>query len=202
MNPPGNSGGRKPRSRVNPQAEEAALACVHRGRRHEALQILVKAYGDPLVGFAVRIVRDVELAKDASQQALLEAFQGLDKFQARSSFWSWLCGITKNRCIDMIRKGKRTDYIDDLDFAVLREPGGLPAQAMDPEQLTRRRALEHCLSKLPEAARTQLLMRFHAGYSFVEIGEAIGEPQGTVQVRMARIAARLLECLRKKGVTR
>src|SRR5690554_3169023 len=82
-----------PRSRVDFAREESALACVRRGRLDEALKILMTAYGAPLTGFIVRIVRDPELAKDVRQQVFLAAFQRFETFEGRGSLWSWLCGI-------------------------------------------------------------------------------------------------------------
>src|SRR4051812_20724321 len=65
-----------PTSRVDRSCEAAALAWVGRGRRDEALKILMAAYGAPLTAFAVRVLRDRELAKDVRQQVFLDAYQG------------------------------------------------------------------------------------------------------------------------------
>ena len=50
--------------------------------------------------------------------------------------------------------------------------------------------------------RMQLLMRHFLGLSYIEIGEAVGVPHGTIQVRMSRILPRLRRCLRGEGVAR
>ncbi|HEU4726328.1 MAG TPA: hypothetical protein VFT22_00495, partial [Kofleriaceae bacterium] len=60
--PPGSSDppGR-PRSRVDRAAEKAALDCLRHGQREQALKILMTVYGEPLTGFAIRVLRDREL---------------------------------------------------------------------------------------------------------------------------------------------
>lgn len=189
-----------PRSRVDRPREEAALECLRRGRRDDALKILMTAYGAPLTAFVLRIVRDRELAKDVRQQVFLAAFQRIDTFEGRSSLWSWLCGIAYHRCLDELKRARRTTVVDDFDVLDgLVEPS---EPTMDPARLARRRALERCLGALPASMRTQLLMRCFLGLSYAEIGEAVGEAHGTVQVRISRILPRLRRCLQGEGVTR
>jgi RNA polymerase sigma-70 factor (ECF subfamily) len=181
-------------------AEQAALAHVHDGRRDLALQRLMVAYGRPITAFAVRLVRSNEAAKDIHQQVFLDAYQGIEKFQQRSSLWSWLCGIAYHRCLDELRRSRRAPAIDDFD--VFDRLAGQPDPTMDVEGAAKRRALEHCLGKLAPTLRSQLMMRCFLGLSYVEIGATIGEPHGTVQVRMSRILPRLRQCLRGEGVAR
>src|SRR4051812_36322178 len=188
-----------PRSRVDRSCEAAALACVRRGRRDEALKILMAAYGAPLTAFAVRVLRDRELAKDVRQQVFLDAYQGLDRFEGRSSLWSWLCSIAYHRCFDELRRARRAD-IDDRD--VLEELVGSPDDTVDADRAAKRRALEQCLGKLPAAMRAQLLMRCFFGLSYAEIGEAVGATHGTVQVRISRLLPMVRRCLRGEGIVR
>lgn len=189
-----------PRSRADHGAEEAALACVRRGRRDEGLKILMVAYGAPLLAFSVRILRDRELAKDVRQQVFLEAFQGIERFEGRSTLWSWLCGIACHRCLDELRRVRRASAVDDFD--VLNGLVGLPDPTMDEDRVAKRRALERCLGKLSDSMRAQVLMRCFLGLSFVEIAEVVSIPHGTVQVRISRILPRLQRCLRGEGVAR
>ena len=188
-----------PRSRADHTAEAEALACVRRGKRDQALKILMVAYGVSVTAFALRIVRNREVAKDIHQQVFLDAFQGIAKFQGRSSLWCWLCGIAYHRCLDELKRHRRA-AIDDFD--VLDQLAGEPDPTMDADRVATRRALEHCLSKLAAPVRGQLLMRCFFGLSYVEIGETTGDPHGTVQVRMSRILPRLRKCLRSEGIAR
>jgi RNA polymerase sigma-70 factor, ECF subfamily len=189
-----------PRSAANPVAEGAALAHVRAGRCDEALKVLMTTYGTHITAFALRMVRDADIARDLHQQVFLDAFQGITKFEGRSSLWRWLCGITYHRCMDELRHRRRVALGDDFDvWERLDTP---PDPVMDADQLAMRRALEACMAKLPVAMRAQLLMRFHWGMTYVEIGEMVGDPDGTVQVRISRILPRLRRCLRNEGVAR
>lgn len=158
------------------------------------------AYGAPIAAFSLRVLRDRELVKDVRQQVFLEAFQGIGRFQGRSSLWSWLCGIAYHRCLDELRRIRRAGAVDDFD--VLDGLAGPPDSTMDADRVAKHRALEQCLGKLSPPMRTQLLMRYFFGLSYLEIGETVGSPHGTVQVRMSRILPRLRRCLRGEGVAR
>jgi RNA polymerase sigma-70 factor, ECF subfamily len=193
-------GWRPPKSRVDCSAEEAALAHVRRERPDEALKILMKAYGTPIIEFAHRIVRNRELASDVSQQVFLEAFQGFAKFEGRSSLWSWLCSIACHRCLDELRRLRRASTGDDLE--VLDDLAGQLDPMMDADRAAKRRALEQCLGQLPPAMRTQLLMRCFFGLTYAEIGQTVGATHSAVQVRISRILPRLRRCLRGEGLTR
>lgn len=198
--PPVGTDGPPSKSRVDRAAEEAALACVRRGRRDDALKILMTTYGGPITGFILRIVRNRDVADDVRQQVFLSVFHGIEKFQERSSLWAWLCRIAYHRCVDELRHGRRECVVDDFD--VLDGLVGQSDIVMDVDRAAKRRALEQCLGKLPALVRSQLLMRYFFGLSYMEIGEAIGVPHGTVQVRMSRILPRLRRCLHGEGITR
>jgi RNA polymerase sigma-70 factor (ECF subfamily) len=188
------------RSRVDGTSEEAALACLHRGQRDEALRILMTAYGAPLTAFILRIVRDRDLAKDVRQEVFLCAFRRFDTFQGRGSLWGWLCGIAFHRCLDELKHIKHRGVVDN--FEVLDNLVGPSEIGMDPDRIAKQRALEHCLGKLSEPMRAQVLMRCFLGLSYEEIGKLVGDSLGTVQVRISRILPRLRRCLRNEGVGR
>jgi RNA polymerase sigma-70 factor, ECF subfamily len=189
-----------PRSRINRQVEAAALGYIRSQRRSEALNVLAIAYGAPITTFAHRTVRNRELAKDIRQQVFLEAFQGIDKFQGRGSLWHWLCGIAYHRSIDHLRQLRRASARDNLELRdALVEP---PDATIDADRAATQHALEQCMGKLHHAMRTQLVMRYYLGLTFAEIGETIGAPHSTVQVRLSRILPRLRRCLCMEGLTR
>jgi len=160
----------------------------------------MNAYGEPLTAFALRMVRNHELAKDVRQQVFLEAFQGFERFEGRSSLWTWLCSIACHRCLDELSRLRRVSAGEELDF--LDELANPPDATMDEDRVVKGRALEQCLKDLSDSKRTQLLMRYCLGLSYLEIGKLVGAAHSTVQVSMSRILPDLRRCLRKKGVAR
>lgn len=194
-NPPSQ---RVPKSRVDHTAEASALSAARAGRSSEAVKILMRAYGEPITAFALRMLRETELANDVRQQVFLEAFQGLEKFREAGSLWSWLCGIAYHRCLDELRRNRRNGAVEDLDI-LDRFEGHIDPPV---DHVAERRALERCLAKLSASMRSQLLMRCFLGMSYMEIADIVNVPHSTVQVRISRILPRLRRCLRKQGVAR
>lgn len=189
---------REPRScpPVDRQREEAALQHLERGDRRAALSVLIETYGTRITTFASRVLRDRERAKDVRQLVFIDAYQKLDTFQRRASLWSWLCGIAYHRCLDELKRTRQT-LVENSD--VLEELLGPSEIPMD-QRVAQQRALEHCLGRLPETMRTQIVMRCFLGLSYEEISELVGDPPGTIQVRISRILPRLRRCLRNEGV--
>jgi RNA polymerase sigma-70 factor (ECF subfamily) len=190
-------------TRIDAAREREVLDLWARGRRDEAMRVLMSTYGRLIVAYARRTVRDEHDAQDIRQQTFLEVFRGLDTFERRSSLWTWLCKIAFNRCVDAGRRRGRIDKgevaVDSDVLDAVRDPS---EHAMSADVLAMRRALETCLRKLPIAIRLQVLMRTHQGLSYSEIAEIVGDPAGTVQVRIARALPKLQKCLRGEGVHR
>ena len=172
--------------------EKQALAALDANDINEAFRLLVTTYGHYLVGFAMRIVRHKETAEDIAQQAFVEAFLGIEKFQRRSSLWTWICGIASNRATDHHRRNKR--IVDVSDFDVWLE-GALQPEQDRGSDIDRRRVLERCLNKMDPEVRAQLLERYVGGLTYDEIGKIVGDAPGTVQVRLSRALPKLRKCL-------
>lgn len=188
-----------PRSRINRQSEEEVLACLRRGEVVEALTILMNAYGSLIQGFIFRMVRNHDTAEDLRQQVFLEAFRGIADFKRRSSCYTWLTSIAYHRCLDTLKRDRRIKTTDDFD--VLNALHWQPDPAMDSGLEAKRRALEHCLGKIPQAMRAELLMRLYFDLSYAEIEKISGASAGTIQMRVMRLLPKLRRCLHAKGVT-
>lgn len=176
------------------------LALVRRGKREDAITILMKVYGQTITAFILRILRNQEAAKDVRQQVFMEAFQGLADFQGRSSCYTWLTKIAYHRSIDYLKRERKNASTESFD--VLNSLHWQPEPGMDVGALATRRALEQCLEKLSAPLRSEVLMRLHLGLSYVEMEEIVGVAAGTIQVRLSRVLPRLRQCLRGKGVWR
>ena len=72
----------------------------------------VARYADYLYRYALKRIKNEELARDLVQDTLLAALEGMDKFEARSAEVTWLTAILKNKISDVHRKQSvaRVDY--------------------------------------------------------------------------------------------
>ena len=84
---------------------------------HRAFRQLIDRHARPIFGVCHRILGDAASAEDAVQDALLSAFRGLDRFDGRSQFGTWLHRIAVNAAIMQLRAKKPEIGFDDLSPA-------------------------------------------------------------------------------------
>jgi RNA polymerase sigma-70 factor, ECF subfamily len=58
------------------------------------------------------MVRDEQDAWDIAQEAFVKAWQAIDRFEGRSSFYSWLYSLTMNVTIDFLRLRRRREEVE------------------------------------------------------------------------------------------
>lgn len=90
-----------------PEAKEAAFAGIY------------KSFAGPLKGYVQNMVSSSEIAEEIVQEALLNAWKGIDKFNAHdenSSLRAWLYKITRNRTLNAIRGPKNREGKGDVSY--------------------------------------------------------------------------------------
>ncbi len=149
---------------------------------------------------AERILGERALAEDAVQEAFLSAFQGLDKFENRSSLKTWLHRITVNTALMKIRKLKRLaeqpvdEYLSEFDQNECRVEFNWSHLASTANIVANNEASEQihaAIKKLPDAYRIVLLLRDIEGYTTDEVVQRLGISESNVKVRLHRGRAAL-----------
>jgi RNA polymerase sigma-70 factor (ECF subfamily) len=166
-----------------------------------AVADLMRAHGDAVLGFCVRVLRDHELAEEVRQQTFLEAFRDFDRSQERSSRRAWLFGIAGHRCLDALRRQqRRSRWIENDEDAVINthDPGTGPRQQIEHAQLTL--ALEGCLKTLSPEVRMTVLMRFQTELTYEDLAVQLSTSADALQMRVTRALSKLRRCLESKGV--
>jgi RNA polymerase sigma-70 factor (ECF subfamily) len=106
---------------------------------------------------------------------------------------AWLLRITRNLCIDQLRRRKARPPADDL--VAEDNEWAMPDQAPDPEQSwltdTRKRLVYDALRRLNGQSREIILLKEIQGLQFKEIAEMLGLPVGTVKSRSNRARVEL-----------
>lgn len=168
--------------------------------RRAAVAELMRAHGEAVLGFCLRVLGDRALAEDVRQQTFLEAYRDFDRFHERSSRQAWLFSIASNRCIDALRRRRmRSKWVDSSDASIVRAADRTtgPGERLERAELTR--ALEDCLQSLTPEVRVTVLMRFQTGFTYEELARPLASRADTLQMRVARALAKLRECLETKG---
>lgn len=144
----------------------------------EAFASLAVACGDRLHAIAHRILRDVDLAEDATQQALLAIWQNLPMLRDATRFEAWSYRLLVNACYDEGNKRRvwnpNLQVLHDDELAV---PDAL-GQIDDRDQLERgfrRLSIDH---------RAVVVLHRYLDLSIEEVADALGVPAGTVRSRL------------------
>jgi RNA polymerase sigma-70 factor, ECF subfamily len=182
--------------------DEQALVAAARGGDVRAFNQLVETYQTMAFNVACRLVRDEDAAADATQQAFLSAFHGLDQFRG-GSFKAWILRIVTNACYDQLRLKQRrpTSSLDDMlvdpdHSATLLDPAETPEEYVIRQDLDR--LIQNGLATLPTDQRATLVMSDVQGLSYEEIAEATQVSLGTVKSRLSRGRARLRDFLQRE----
>ncbi|HXG50289.1 MAG TPA: sigma-70 family RNA polymerase sigma factor [candidate division Zixibacteria bacterium] len=187
------------RSSLQNARDEELVALCQQGRA-EVFEILVSRYMQKAFRIAMDFTRDVEDAKDLSQEAFLRAFSRIRQFDGRSSFYTWFYRLVVNLCLDYTRRRGRviwqrlereTDEGPELKELVdtASSPDG---EAIAVE--ARRRA-DETLKAMPKKQRTAFLLRNHQGLSIADIAKVLKTTEGTVRVYLHRAVAALRQSL-------
>jgi RNA polymerase sigma-70 factor (ECF subfamily) len=159
----------------------------------EAFEELVRRYADRLYAVVVRYLGDSDDAGEATQEAFLRAWRGIDRFHGRSQFFTWLCRIGLNEAKRLGARrpsGRNARSLDEEPVA--EAPDWSEAPEVRFEQGEVRRVLEQTIRDLPEKYRAPLILRDVEGLSTAEAAEAIGLREAAFKSRLhrARLAVR------------
>jgi len=158
---------------------------------------LVRAHQGVALRVAFLVLRDSSEAEDATQVALMKAFQALDRFHQGAEFRPWLLRIVRNEALNRRRSaGRRVGLAVRAAFDPV-----LGRAAPSPEtvvvQRDERRHLLEAVESLPPRLREIVEYRYFLDLSEAETANSLGIARGTVKSR----SARALERLRTKWVS-
>ncbi len=175
-----------------------------------AFEVLVERYQETLYRFATRRV-DKELARDVMQFVWLQFYLAMPSLlenpmivRDNSSLKAWLFCITRNRCIDEMRRGRRRPHLfSELYINADEEEMPLLGDLLDDAPLPEEQAEQHddqtqlrkAIEMLPPKYRAIVWLRYTQEMSFGEIGRKLHMPSNTVKTYFHRARPQLCAVL-------
>jgi RNA polymerase sigma-70 factor (ECF subfamily) len=165
-----------------------------------ALGEVYDRYGGLAFSLALTMVGTPEAAEDVVQEAFYRLWRQAPTYDpARSRLSTWLLNITRNLCIDELRRrAARPHSATAPEVAQHRATAPDPAAADPAEQAwlgQRRSTVLAALASLPSAQRQALELAYFGGLSQSEIADRLGDPLGTIKTRMRLGMQKLRESL-------
>lgn len=159
----------------------------------DAFEELIKEHKKSAYNIALRVLRNVEDAEDASQEALIKIFRSIKNFNMESTFRVWMYRIVVNTCIDFKRRkninaisiDEKIDLGSGKEFQrEIADDSNNPDALIDKNYNTQ--LVNDAINKLEDSFKTIVILRDIEGFTYKEISEILSCNLGTVKSRLSR----------------
>ncbi|HZZ42549.1 MAG TPA: RNA polymerase sigma factor [Tepidisphaeraceae bacterium] len=168
--------------------EESTIELARRGDRN-ALATILREFQDVWYRMSLGLLRDAELARDATQETALRVMKQLPAFRGESQLRTWSLGIAINVCREIRRRDRP---VDGLRLVGMRQEEDGPMG--EAEMAESRGRIREMLTELPERQREAVMLRFFEELSVEEAAEAMQCAPGTVKATIHQA----LKAMKKK----
>jgi RNA polymerase sigma-70 factor (ECF subfamily) len=180
--------------------DKMLLDCLRTGE-DRCYETFVRRYGPQVLATAKRYLRSEADAADCFQDTFLAIFEGVNKFEQRSSFATWVRGITINQCLMRIRSQARRHEEPIEHLLPQFDETGNRTETADPNRssaisesldaLRMKRIVREKINELPDDYRIVLLLRDIDGYSTNETAAILRIKVNAVKTRLHRARSAL-----------
>ncbi len=168
----------------------------------DGLTELVEAHRDRIFSYSCYYLGRADEAEDVTQEVLVRLWRYRHTVR-NGSIGSWLTSVTRNACIDMLRKRKsyravvsEGDYSETIE-RMADDTGRDPGETSELHDL--RAQIRSAITRLDDPYRSLLILRELQGMSYAELVEALEMPLNTVKCYLHR-ARKMLRDELKEGV--
>nr|WP_183379357.1 MULTISPECIES: sigma-70 family RNA polymerase sigma factor [unclassified Herbaspirillum] len=182
------------------------LAAVARQDR-QSFEQLYTATAPKLLGYAMRVLRQQEIAEEVLQESFVNIWSHAADYQSSlAAPLTWMTSIVRNKALDFLRSpneltSTQHNSLEDPDMQDLMlslESAALkPADALQFSQEAL--ALARCLQRLDGAQRQAIAMAFYHDLTHGEVASQLNLPLGTVKTWIRRGLSSLHGCMSKLG---
>jgi RNA polymerase sigma-70 factor (ECF subfamily) len=155
-------------------------------RRRKAAE-LYKRYGPLVYWRCLKLLRDEDAARDATQEVFMKLVRDLDRLEQRETVLPWLYRVATNHCLGVRRDARR--HAVPTDLPALDVADDAPAAASFPDRALAQSVLE----QFDEATQAIAVGVLVDGMEQEELASALGVSTRTVSRRLGRFLERARE---------
>jgi len=186
-----------PMSTAKAQTDEGLMEQLCQGEDN-ALAELVLRYQNDVFRFCLHYLKNVEIAKEMTQETFLRIYTARERFDVSRKFKPWMLCIARNLSLNELKRKKtvRMETLEEYASAAREDSGGIlqspadgPCDILMAEE--RRQALLRMVDELPEEAREIVKLRYFERLSAREIAEIVESTEGAIRTRLHRTLKQL-----------
>ncbi|MBL9076511.1 MAG: sigma-70 family RNA polymerase sigma factor [Planctomycetes bacterium] len=190
---------RDPTSSLVERSDEDLVGELQAGRVDAALTELDRRYGRRIYHFVHGMIRDVHLAQDVTQEVFEKVLRKHDLYRPGTNFRAWLFEVARNQALTALRSRQRlprpVSSLQTNESLELLDTVAAPADARGLEEEEFMAAFQAAVAELPEHYRSVFELCVRQGKPYVDAGQELGLPTGTVAIRIMRARKRLFTAL-------
>jgi RNA polymerase sigma-70 factor (ECF subfamily) len=161
----------------------------------EEFRMKVLPEGRRLYALAFRFLNNREEAEDAVQEVMMKLWAERGEKRKYASLAAWCTTVTRNCCIDMLRRRKR------WTMEPLKDPGGADSLCSGNTGADEKRVaaglVAEIVSRMKEPGRSAVIMRDLEGYSYEETAEALESNVPAARTLISRARKEIREEMEK-----
>lgn len=179
------------------QAEERELVIRAKGGDDEAFGELVRRYQGRLRAYACQYIDSASDVFEIVQDAFLNTYKHLDRFEPGRAFYPWIRTICHNLVLNYFRsrRSKRAIQLQLVDDAIWER---LDTDGLVEDDLASAHKIEtlrECMQRLAKSQQQLVRDRYHHRVAVKEIAATQGASAASVSMRLRRIRDRLKKCM-------
>lgn len=148
----------------------------------DSFNIIVNKYEVPILRFIYNLIKNTQTAEDITQDVFITVYNKLYLYKSEYKFSNWIFQIARNKCIDYIRKNKKTVEANIDEIRELASKETTPQEFLEFKEL--KEQVEKFLYSLEDIDRQIILLRYSGeNTTFHDIAQIMKISESSVKRR-------------------
>ncbi|MBE6069419.1 MAG: RNA polymerase sigma factor [Clostridium lundense] len=148
----------------------------------DSFNIIVNKYELPILRFIYNLIKNTQTAEDITQDVFITVYNKLYLYKSEYKFSNWIFQIARNKCIDYIRKNKKTVEANIDEMRELASKEATPQDLLEFKEM--KEQVEKFLCSLEEVDRQIVLLRYSGeNTTFHDIAQIMKISESSVKRR-------------------
>lgn len=148
------------------------------GQQNSGLRQLMNRYQESLYWVIKNIVESHDDTDDVLQNTFIKAYKNIEKFESRSSLFTWLYRIATNEALTFKKSKQKKATVSIIENSTSSGDKAIENENSEDDVLQK---LEYALDTLPERQRQVFKMRYYDELNYEEIANILGLSEGALK---------------------